>query len=68
MSATPDSRRCDFPSGASATLSPCRAHFVGLNCRAVPWDYHDRPATEWITENWANHRRELYERVALAIE
>jgi hypothetical protein len=50
------------------TLGRCGAHFVGLNCRIVPWDYYDRPATEWIMENWANHRRELYERVGLAIE
>jgi hypothetical protein len=50
------------------TLGRCGAHFVGLNCRTVPWDYYDRPATEWIMENWACHRRELYERVGLAIE
>jgi hypothetical protein len=47
-------------------LGRCGAHFVGLNCRAVPWDYYDRPAVDWIAENWANHRPTLYARVGLA--
>jgi len=46
-------------------LGRCGAHFVGLNCRTVPWNYYDRPATEWIEENWQRHRPELYRRVGL---
>ncbi|WP_011582013.1 MULTISPECIES: hypothetical protein [Chelativorans] len=43
------------------------AHFVGLNARHLPWDYYDRPASEWIAENWERHRRELYRRVGLKV-
>lgn len=46
-------------------LGRCGAHFVGLNCRAIPWDYYGRPAVEWIAENWRRHRPELYARVGL---
>lgn len=28
------------------------AHFVGLNARALPFHHYDRPASEWVHENW----------------
>lgn len=43
------------------------AHFVGLNSRALPWRYYDRPATAWVDENWRRHRPELYRRVGLGV-
>ncbi len=42
------------------------AHFVGLNARALPWTYYDRPATDCVIENWNRHRAELHRRVGLA--
>jgi hypothetical protein len=33
-------------------LGRCGAHFVGLNARALPWRYYDRPASECVAENW----------------
>lgn len=47
-------------------LGRCGAHFVGLNSRALPWSYYDRPATECVIENWERHRAELHDRVGLA--
>lgn len=44
-------------------LGRAGAHFVGLNSRDLPWNYYDRPASEWVAENWANHRPELERRV-----
>jgi hypothetical protein len=46
-------------------LGRCGAHFVGLNEHSLPWEYHGRPATEWIREHWLRHRGELYRRVGL---
>lgn len=46
-------------------LGRCGAHFVGLNSRALPWTYYDRPATRWVEENWRRHRPKLYRRVGL---
>jgi hypothetical protein len=36
-------------------LGACGAHFVGLNARELPWHYYDRPATQWVEENWRRH-------------
>jgi hypothetical protein len=47
----------------SSHLGRCGAHFVGLNCRDVPWRYYGRPAIECIREHWERHRPALYERV-----
>jgi hypothetical protein len=49
-------------------LGPRGAHFLGLNARELPWRYYDRPAVEWIAENWQRHRHELYRRVGLPFE
>lgn len=48
-------------------LGRAGAHFVGLNARALPWRYYDRPATECVVENWQRHRAELYGRVELPV-
>ncbi len=44
-------------------LGQCGAHFVGLNTRHLPWDFHGRPAREVRLEHWRRHRPELYRRV-----
>lgn len=41
------------------------AHFVGLNSRALPWEYYGRPATEWVEANWRRHRSDLLRRLGL---
>lgn len=46
-------------------LGRCGAHFVGLNARHIPWDYHNRPADEWMLEHWARHRPTLMHNVGL---
>lgn len=46
-------------------LGRAGAHFVGLNSRNLPWSYYNRPATEWVAENWRTHRAELCRRVDL---
>lgn len=46
-------------------LGRAGAHFVGLNARALPWTYYDRPATECVVENWRHHRPDLCRRVGL---
>jgi hypothetical protein len=46
-------------------LGRAGAHFVGLNARALPWDWHGRPASEVTAENFAAHRAELAARVGL---
>ncbi|HEX2973023.1 MAG TPA: hypothetical protein VHP11_11865 [Tepidisphaeraceae bacterium] len=46
-------------------LGRCGAHFVGLNARHIPWKYYDRPADDWMTDHWNQHRRVLYEKVGL---
>ena len=46
-------------------LGRAGAHFVGLNSRNLPWSYYDRPATEWVVENWCRHVPELRRRVGL---
>jgi hypothetical protein len=43
----------------------CGAHFVGLNDRWLPWEYHGRPATACVREHWRTHREALYEKVGL---
>jgi hypothetical protein len=49
----------------SPFLGRCGAHFVGLNCRSLPWTYYGRPAAACLAEFWAQHRAELYRRVGL---
>jgi hypothetical protein len=49
------------------TLGRCGAHFVGLNSRAIPWDYFGTPAVDCIADNWRRHRAELYARVGLPL-
>lgn len=44
-------------------LGKAGAHFVGLNSRALPWSYDDRPASEWIAEHWRMHFPELCRKV-----
>jgi hypothetical protein len=46
-------------------LGRCGAHFVGLNAKAIPWKYYDRPGLDVRLEHWAGHRPELYRRVGL---
>lgn len=48
-------------------LGRCGAHFVGLNDRWLPWDYHGRPATKCVREHWGRWREELGARVGVAI-
>ncbi len=47
-------------------LGVCGAHFVGLNARELPWRYYDRPATEWVEENWRRHLPMLRRAVGLS--
>jgi hypothetical protein len=49
-------------------LGSCGAHFVGLNVRDLPWDFHGRPATEWRLEHWHAHLPELERRVTGAVQ
>jgi hypothetical protein len=49
-------------------LGSCGAHFVGLNVRHLPWDFHGRPATEWRLEHWHAHLPELERRIAGAVQ
>jgi hypothetical protein len=46
-------------------LGTCGAHFVGLNARALAWQYYDRPATEVRVEHWKHHLPELYRRLRI---
>lgn len=46
-------------------LGTCGAHFVGINARALPWKYYDRPATEVRVEHWMHHLPELHRRLTL---
>ena len=46
----------------------CGAHYVGLNTRAIPWRYYDRPATAVRLEHWREHRAALHTLVGLAPE
>lgn len=46
-------------------LGTCGAHFVGLNSKAIPWNYFDRPGLEVRQEHWDRHRAELYRRAQL---
>jgi hypothetical protein len=48
-----------------AKLGRTGAHFVGLNAKELPWFYYDRPASDWVAENWQNYRPELYAKVGL---
>lgn len=43
----------------------CGAHFVGLNTRVLPWDFHGRPARAVRVEHWRRLRPEIYSRVGL---
>jgi hypothetical protein len=47
-------------------LGDAGAHFVGLNCHTIPWDYCGRPGRDCVLMNWHGHRAELYRRVGLA--
>ncbi|MBV9674220.1 MAG: hypothetical protein JO076_15520, partial [Verrucomicrobia bacterium] len=46
-----------------AKLGKSGAHFVGLNCRDLPWRYYDRPAIEVLNENWLRFRPEVYRKI-----
>lgn len=46
-----------------AELGRCGAHFVGLNCRAIEWDYYDRPALAWLDEHWQRLKPEVERRL-----
>jgi hypothetical protein len=48
-------------------LGRCGAHFVGLNTRNLPWDFHGLPAREVRLEHWRRHRPELYRLVGLEL-
>jgi hypothetical protein len=43
------------------------AHFVGLNARALPWKYYDRPASELVREHWRRHRPGIAARVGAPV-
>jgi hypothetical protein len=45
----------------------CGAHFVGLNARHLPWNYHGRAADEWMRDHWQYHRQTLYEKAGIAM-
>ncbi len=47
------------------SLGRCGAHFIGLNARSLPFDYYDRPASEWVRENWRQHLPVLRQHVGL---
>ncbi len=47
------------------SLGRCGAHFIGLNARSLPFDYYDRPASEWVRENWRQHLPTLRQHVGL---
>jgi len=49
-------------------LGSCGAHFVGLNVRDLPWDFHGRPAIDCRLEHWETHLPELERRVAGAVQ
>lgn len=44
----------------------CGAHFVGLNARALPFDYYGQPATELVVAHWRQLVPELQRRVGVA--
>jgi hypothetical protein len=41
-------------------LGRCGAHFVGLNARHIPWDYHGQPADDCMSAHWSRHRARLH--------
>jgi len=48
--------------GPSRPRSPAdrrRSRGAPVTRREIPWNYDDRPAVEWIRENWLKHRAEL---------
>jgi hypothetical protein len=49
------------------TLGRCGAHFIGLNAHALPFRYYDRPASDWVRENWKRHLPQLKDRVGRQI-
>jgi hypothetical protein len=44
-------------------LGRCGAHFVGLNAKHLPWEFEDKPAVEYITENWNAHKYVISQRI-----
>lgn len=48
-------------------LGRCGAHFVGLNTKALPWSWEGRSGERIIWDHWDGHRRELHERLGLAL-
>lgn len=46
----------------------CGAHFVGLNVRHLPWNFHGRPALECRLGHWQGHLPEVERRVAGAVQ
>ncbi len=51
-----------------AKLGESGAHFVGANCRDLPWRYYDRPAIEVLNENWLRFRPEVYRKIKIKEE
>jgi hypothetical protein len=51
----------------SPELGSCGAHFVGMNAQHIPWDYYDRPADQWLEEQWQRIRPALYEKANLPL-
>ncbi|MBW0000680.1 MAG: hypothetical protein JO015_16400 [Verrucomicrobia bacterium] len=49
-------------------LGSCGAHFVGLNVRHLPWEFHGRPALECRLEHWQTLLPEVERRVAEAVQ
>lgn len=47
-------------------LGTCGAHFVGLNCKSLPWQMNGRSIVEDIREHWLTVRDDVYVRVGIA--
>jgi hypothetical protein len=47
------------------SLGTCGAHFVGLNCKSLPWQMNGRSVVEDIREHWLSVRKDVYARVGL---
>jgi hypothetical protein len=48
------------------TLGTCGAHFVGLNCKHLPWQINGHSIVEEIRSHWREVRGEVYERIGIA--
>jgi hypothetical protein len=56
VSATEVSICSPFPPHAPGP-GKCGVHFVGLNARQLPWSLNNRPASEFIRENWTRWKK-----------